>query len=188
MGPTSTHGGKVDHRAVIGHAPESRDWVPGVPTFGVVLEEDVRVEPFATIDAGMKRPTIIGARTWCFKRCHVGHDVQIGTDCELSTGCIVGGHCTIGNGVRIGIGAVLRPWVKVGDGARIGCGAVVVKDVPAGEVWAGNPAKCLSRAKCGCTHPLDCDDRDGCGVREVAAIAGAYTEAGYARRRDMRVA
>lgn len=47
----------------------------------------------------------------------------------------------IGKYVVIFAKACIRPGVTIGDGAIIGMGAVVIKDVPAWEVWAGNPAK-----------------------------------------------
>ncbi|WP_288607103.1 hypothetical protein [Prevotellamassilia timonensis] len=37
--------------------------------------------------------------------------------------------------------------VTIGDGAIIGAGAVVTKDVPANQVWAGNPAKFIKTRK-----------------------------------------
>lgn len=43
----------------------------------------------------------------------------------------------------IGSGAVLLCGITVGEGALIGAGAVVTKDVPAGAIVAGNPAKIL---------------------------------------------
>ena len=50
---------------------------------------------------------------------------------------------TIGHDVKIGLNATILPWRTVGDGARIGAGAVVTKNIPPGEVWAGNPARRL---------------------------------------------
>jgi acetyltransferase-like isoleucine patch superfamily enzyme len=41
----------------------------------------------------------------------------------------------------IGIGAIILKGVRIGCGARIGAGAVVTKDVPAGAMVAGNPAR-----------------------------------------------
>ncbi len=43
----------------------------------------------------------------------------------------------------IGTGAIILPGVTVGEGALVGAGAVVTKDVPAGAVMAGNPARVL---------------------------------------------
>lgn len=44
-------------------------------------------------------------------------------------------------GVVIGTGAVILGNVRIGAGAVVGAGSVVTKDIPAGEVWVGNPAK-----------------------------------------------
>lgn len=142
MVPTNTVGGGCDQTAIIGHAPEHRDWLPAMPTFGVEYDETTRIEAYVTVDAGMERPTRIGARTWLLKNgTHVGHDAQIGDDCEICCGAKIGGFVEIGDRVKVGLGAIILPGRKVGDDAVIGAGAVVTKDVPAGETWAGNPAR-----------------------------------------------
>jgi UDP-2-acetamido-3-amino-2,3-dideoxy-glucuronate N-acetyltransferase len=46
-------------------------------------------------------------------------------------------------GARIGGGAVILAGVTVGEQAMVGAGAVVTKDVPAREIWVGNPARKL---------------------------------------------
>lgn len=48
---------------------------------------------------------------------------------RIKKGAFIGAHCIILKGVTIGEGAV------------IGAGSVCTKNVPAGEIWAGNPAK-----------------------------------------------
>jgi acyl-[acyl carrier protein]--UDP-N-acetylglucosamine O-acyltransferase len=131
---------------VIGEPPEHRDWQQGDPCFFPEIDPTAKIGCFTTVDAGMQNPTRVGPRTWLMKHVHVGHDAQIGADCELAPGTVVGGHCAIGDGVRIGVNACLRPFVTVGAGARIGAGAVVVTDVPPGEVWVGNPARRLREA------------------------------------------
>ena len=48
---------------------------------------------------------------------------------------------TIEDRVFIGAGTVILKGVHIGRGAVIGACSVVTKNVPAGEIWAGNPAK-----------------------------------------------
>jgi len=48
-------------------------------------------------------------------------------------------------GASIGSGAVVLGGVTVGANALIGAGAVVTRDVPAGVIVAGNPARLLRR-------------------------------------------
>jgi maltose O-acetyltransferase len=47
----------------------------------------------------------------------------------------------IGRGAFVGAGAIVLPGVAIGAEAVIGAGAVVTRDVPAGETWAGVPAR-----------------------------------------------
>ena len=50
--------------------------------------------------------------------------------------------CTrVCRGASIGAGSVILPGLTIGEKAMIGAGSVVTKDVPAGELWIGNPAK-----------------------------------------------
>lgn len=49
-------------------------------------------------------------------------------------------------GASIGANAVILPGIIIGEKAIIGAGSVVTKDIPAGEIWAGNPATFLRKA------------------------------------------
>jgi UDP-2-acetamido-3-amino-2,3-dideoxy-glucuronate N-acetyltransferase len=49
-------------------------------------------------------------------------------------------------GASIGSNATILCGVEIGEGATVGAGSVVTKDVPAGAVVAGNPARVLRRA------------------------------------------
>jgi UDP-N-acetylglucosamine acyltransferase len=155
--PFSSYGGGIDPAAVIGNPPESRDWHPGDPIFTPLVDPSARVEAFVTIDAGTREATNIGPRAWLMKKVHIGHDAWVGADCELAPGTVVAGHARLGEGVRCGVNATILPFILVGAGARIGAGAVVTKNVPAGEIWIGNPARRLQskavangQLRCGC--------------------------------------
>ena len=53
-------------------------------------------------------------------------------------------HCAeIGDRCLIGMGAILLEGVRIGAGSIVGAGAVVTKDVPAGVLVAGVPAKIM---------------------------------------------
>lgn len=70
--------------------------------------------------------------------CTGTHDIR--SDCfSLKTAPIV-----IGNHVWIAANATILPGVHIGNGAVVGACAVVAKDVPAGCVVVGNPAKVVS--------------------------------------------
>lgn len=47
-------------------------------------------------------------------------------------------------GVSIGAGSTILPGITIGEYAVVGAGSVVTKDVPAGEIWVGNPAHCIN--------------------------------------------
>lgn len=53
----------------------------------------------------------------------------------------------IKEGAFIGTRCIILKGVIIGKGAVIGAGSVVTKDVPDGEIWAGNPARFIGVAK-----------------------------------------
>lgn len=75
----------------------------------------------------------------------------IGADCTLRQSTTIGNKLladgspsaspVLGDGVDVGANAVILGPIRIGDNAVIGAGSVVVKDVPAGAIVAGNPAR-----------------------------------------------
>lgn len=51
----------------------------------------------------------------------------------------------IKKGASIGANATILPGVTIGEFAMVGAGSVVTKDIPANELWIGNPAKFIKK-------------------------------------------
>lgn len=73
----------------------------------------------------------------------VEHDCKIESHAHISPGTVLCGRVTVETGAHVGAGAVVRQGINIGARAVVGAGAVVVKDVPAGSVVAGVPARLL---------------------------------------------
>ncbi|HOY18698.1 MAG TPA: hypothetical protein PLC89_15455 [Haliscomenobacter sp.] len=77
------------------------------------------------------------------RKVSVGHHTVLEDYVGLNPGVDVAGVCHLGKGVIIGAGAVVLDKVKIGEGSMIGAGSVVTKDIPAGVVAYGVPAKVI---------------------------------------------
>ncbi|MEU0396798.1 sugar O-acetyltransferase [Streptomyces sp. NPDC006208] len=85
----------------------------------------------------------------------IGADVQIGPNVQLLTpaheldterrraGWERAVPITIGDNVWLGGGVIVCPGVTIGENTVVGAGAVVTKDLPAGVLAVGNPARVI---------------------------------------------
>jgi hypothetical protein len=83
----------------------------------------------------------IGAHVGIMPLVVLTHDVRVDDFAILGAGVRLAGGVRVGEGAYVGSGALIREGRTVGPGALVGMGAVVTRDVPAGEVWAGVPAR-----------------------------------------------
>ncbi len=135
------HAGAVVGEAGFGAAPGPRGLV-SLPQLGrVILQDDVRIGANSCVDRGAWDDTVVGERTKIDNLVHIGHNVSVGRDCVMAAYTGISGSCIIGDGCMFGGRAGVIDHITIGDGARIGADAAVMKDVPAGESWAGSPAR-----------------------------------------------
>lgn len=75
----------------------------------------------------------------------IDHDCIIGDFVHIAPHVVLGGGVKVGKGVLVGSGAIVLPGIEIEDYAVVGAGAVVTKNVSAGKIVAGNPARVLNK-------------------------------------------
>ena len=121
--------------------------------------EDSAIRPPFRCDYGYQ--TFIGARSFAnwglvcldVARVTIGDDVQIGPNVQLLTAThpLEAGPrrdkwesaapISVGDNAWLGGGVIVLPGVTVGENTVVGAGSVVVRDLPAGVLAVGSPAR-----------------------------------------------
>jgi sugar O-acyltransferase (sialic acid O-acetyltransferase NeuD family) len=89
----------------------------------------------------------VGAHVALMPQSVLTHDDVVHDFATITSGVRLGGGVTVEQGAYVGAGALIREGVTIGAWAQVGLGAVVLRDVPPGQVWVGNPARFLRDAQ-----------------------------------------
>lgn len=132
-----------------------------VNLYGCEIGDDVKIGTFVEIQKGVKignrckvsSHTFICEGVTLEDEVFIGHNVTFINDrnpratnpsgqlqTESDWKCV---RTLVKRGASIGSGAILLCGITIGKNAMIGAGSVVTKDVPAGVVVAGNPARVM---------------------------------------------
>lgn len=74
----------------------------------------------------------------------IEHETIVEANCHISTGAVLNGNVVVKQGSFVGSNATVRHGATVGERAIIGAGSMVTKNVEAGTIVVGNPARVRS--------------------------------------------
>jgi acetyltransferase-like isoleucine patch superfamily enzyme len=123
-----------------------RIWSNSAIEYGVVIGNNVKF----SVCVMASQFTIIEDDVFLAGQVAMANDMHPG--CPESLKCMRGPH--IKRGAQIGACCVILPNVVIGEFAMIGAGSVVTKDIPAGVIAYGNPARVV------------------CGIEDVVCKSG----------------
>ena len=107
----------------------------------VIIENDVQIGSFCTIDRGSLTDTIIGEFTSIDNQVQIAHNVKIGNFCMIAAQSGIAGSTIIGNNVKIGGQTGISGHLSIGNNVKIGGKSGVIANIEDNQTVMGYPAK-----------------------------------------------
>ena len=109
----------------------------------VIIENDVLIGSFCTIDRGSLTDTVIGEFTSIDNQVQIAHNVKIGNFCMIAAQSGIAGSTIIGNNVKIGGQTGISGHLSIGNNVKIGGKSGVIADISDNQTVMGYPAKSI---------------------------------------------
>ena len=109
----------------------------------VIIENDVQIGSFCTIDRGSLTDTVIGEYTSIDNQVQIAHNVKIGNFCMIAAQSGIAGSTIIGNNVKIGGQTGISGHLSIGNNVKIGGKSGVIADIGDNKTVMGYPAKSI---------------------------------------------
>jgi UDP-3-O-[3-hydroxymyristoyl] glucosamine N-acyltransferase len=109
----------------------------------VIIENDVQIGSFCTIDRGSLTDTVIGEFTSIDNQVQIAHNVKIGNFCMIAAQSGIAGSTIVGNNVQIGGQTGISGHLSIGNNVKIGGKSGVVADIKDNQIVMGYPAKSI---------------------------------------------
>ena len=109
----------------------------------VIIENDVQIGSFCTIDRGSLSDTVIGECTSIDNQVQIAHNVKIGNFCMIAAQSGIAGSTIIGNNVKIGGQTGISGHLSIGNNVKIGGKSGVIADIEDNQTVMGYPAKSI---------------------------------------------
>jgi len=127
----------------------------GDDRYGTIVDPSVHVPAGCTVGGGsillggtvLTADVRVGSHVVCMPNVVLTHDDVLSDFATLAAGAVLGGTVHVGEAAYIGMNASVREQCRVGAEAVLGMGSVLLSDQPGGTIWAGVPARDLTRQK-----------------------------------------